>query len=1212
MSTAVKHVEDILTSEFQMNNYVDLVREIFSTVKIVAPDNMKKEFSNFSSHVESYAHVGNYETPDSEKIAVFAVELKQQTYVENSRSTQRSYAKKLIENGGCDAALIAFYTPADKDKKWRLSFVVLDYEMKIENGKLKTEEKLTPAKRCSYLVGVNEPCHTAISRFGKFIRDNASSPTLAEMEEAFSVEAVTKEFFELYCKKFYQLVDYLETNAAFKGESERCGFSTEQFAKKLMGQIVFLYFLQKKGWLGVGVWTSKISEKEYKDIFYTTRFSAAQKEQIQKYLPVVYVPFEDGYKFKGLAALESIPDDVEENIANAMPGNRNWGSGSKTFLRTWFDWAVKHGGKFYDNYLEPLFYATLNKNRGELGYSTVLHCRVPFLSGGLFDPIDGYDWEHTNFDIPDEIFSNKKAEDDLKADGILDIFDRYNFTMSEDEPMEREVAIDPEMLGKVFENLLDVKARKSKGAFYTPREIVHYMCQESLVKYLTTNIDISEDAIRNFILYGDFYKDTDTEKTLRVNDSNGSYHMEFDINRELKISSEIFDPKNGIDKIKEIDELLKNIRVADPAVGSGAFPLGMLNEIVRARQNCSAYMATKMSTYNTRLMYINERSAHSLKYETIKNCIFAADIEPSAVDIAQLRLWLALVIDDEINPQAQSPLDGHRNPLPLPNLECNIICGNSLLDEFEGIKLVPQSDTLNTNELGREYSLFQSELDVLVPKLIEAQDKLFRCDDTAKKKQCLEEIKAIKDQIIHVQLGNMSSDVREAYEQSKNKASKPYVLWQVEFARVFQEKGGFDVVIGNPPYVQLQKSISDSEKLGDQYEKIGFKTFTKTGDLYCLFYEKGYNLLKQHGILTFITSNKWMRAGYGEKLRGFLANNTNPVRLIDFAGQKIFESATVDVNILSFTKDINEFNTAACTVREDCTNNLSVYIEQNSSNNDFSTNDSWAILSPLENSIRNKMNARGVPLSKWNLAINYGIKTGFNDAFIISKEQKDKLIAEDPKSAEIIRPILRGRDIKRYNYAFANLWLINVHNGIKNKAVPPIDINNYPAIKKHLDGFYEKLSKRADKGDTPYNLRNCVYMNDFYEQKIVWGNLCLSAQFAFAEEGYFINAPSPMIVPGNKYILAVLNSKLGDWYIRQLGVTRNGGYFEYKPMFVQQLPIPQIEKQEQDKFVSQVDSILSMKQNGEDTTAIEQIIDNMVHELYGLNEDEIAYINEIS
>ncbi|MCR4942964.1 MAG: Eco57I restriction-modification methylase domain-containing protein [Clostridium sp.] len=1222
MSTAIKHIEKILSSEFKMDNYVDLVREIFSTVKIIAPDTIKQEYSNFSSHVAGYAHVGNYETPDSEKIAVFAVELKQQTYVENSRSTQRSYAKKLIENGGCDAALIAFYTPNDPDKKWRLSFVVLDYEMKIENGKMKTEEKITPAKRYSYLVGVKEPCHTAISRFGKFIRDNESQPTLAEMEEAFSVEAVTKEFFDLYCEKFYQLVDYLESNEAFKGESDRCGFSTEQFAKKLMGQIVFLYFLQKKGWLGVPVWPNKLSEKEYKDVYYTTRFSSAQKAQIQKYLPLVYVPFEDGYRLKGFSALESIPDDVEENMANAMPGDRKWGSGSKTFLRTWFEWSAKHNGKFYDDYLEPLFYATLNRNRGELGYSTILHCRVPFLSGGLFDPIDGYDWEHVYFDIPDEIFSNKKTENDLTADGILDIFDRYNFTMSEDEPMEREVAIDPEMLGKVFENLLDVENRKSKGAFYTPREIVHYMCQESLVNYLSTNMDISEDAIRSFILYGDFYKDSDTEKTKRVVDENGNSHYEFDDNRELKISPEIFSPKDDVNRINEIDELLKNIRVADPAVGSGAFPLGMLNEIVRARQNLSAYMATQMSAYNARIMFVNERSAHTLKYETIRNCLFAADIEPSAVDIAQLRLWLALVIDDEINPEAQSFLDGHRNPLPLPNLECNIVCGNSLVDEFKGIKLVPQSDTLNTNEVGREYSLFQSELDVLIPKFIEVQDKLFGCDDTAKKQQYLDEIKAVKDQIIHIQLDRMSSDVRDAYEQSKTKASKPYVLWQVEFARVFKEKGGFDVVIGNPPYVQLQKLINEEtgEKLGDKYEKMNFESFAKKGDIYCLFYEKGYHLLHNSGVLSYITSNKWMRAGYGEKLRGFFANKTNPICLVDFAGQKVFESATVDVNILMFKKEKNDGNTLACVIRDKCVSNLSVYIMQNSSKMQFESSNAWSILSEIEQNIRDKINTVGVPLSQWDIQIYRGILTGYNEAFIIDSETKDTLISLDSNSAELIRPILRGRDIQRFAYNFSDQWLISTFPS-KN-----YDIEQYPAIKDYLLSFGinrleqtgkqyivdgKKIKSRKKTNNKWFETQDSIsYWNDLCAQKIIWGEISDKPKFAIDIEGKYTPEATTFMMTGKnlKYLLCFLNSTLSEYYFAKIGTTTGMGTLRWKKYLIETLPVPKADDISTREFDTLVDSILSDYDNKD---LYINAINEKIYKAFDFTDEEIMFIEEM-
>ena len=259
-----------------------------------------------------------------------------------------------------------------------------------------------------------------------------------------------------------------------------------------------------------------------------------------------------------------------------------------------------------------------------------------------------------------------------------------------------------------------------------------------------------------------------------------------------------------------------------------------------------------------------------------------------------------------------------------------------------------------------------------------------------------------------------------------------------------------------------------------------------------------------------------------------------------------------------------------------------------SSPTSFAISDSWVILSALEQSIRVKISKNGTPLKQWGVRINRGILTGYNEAFIISTEKKDELIAADPKSAEIIRPILRGRDIKRYQYNFSDLWLINVHNGIKSQKLPPVNIEDYPAIKDHLAQYYTKLAKRADKGDTPFNLRNCVYMNDFFKQKIVWGNLCLSAQFAVVEEGYFVNAPSPMIVPGNKYILAVLNSRLGDWYIRQLGVTRNGGYFEYKPMFVEQLPVPMIPDCDQAEFVRLVDKVLLAKKDGEDSTATEE------------------------
>ncbi|WP_080054410.1 TaqI-like C-terminal specificity domain-containing protein [Spirosoma aerolatum] len=268
------------------------------------------------------------------------------------------------------------------------------------------------------------------------------------------------------------------------------------------------------------------------------------------------------------------------------------------------------------------------------------------------------------------------------------------------------------------------------------------------------------------------------------------------------------------------------------------------------------------------------------------------------------------------------------------------------------------------------------------------------------------------------------------------------------------------------------------------------------------------------------------------------------------------------------------------------------------------------MLSEIEQRIKAKIEAVGTPLKDWDIAINYGIKTGFNDAFIIDGAKRAELLNEDPKSAEVIRPILRGRDIKRYGYDFADLWLINIHNGIKEKGIRPIIISDYPAIKRHLDKFWPELEKRLDKGLTPYNLRNCAYIEDFNRQKIVWGNLNLSASYAIAEEGLFVNAPCPMIVPASKYLLAILNSEVADYYIRKLGVTRNGGYFEYKPMFIEQLPVPLIAAPLQQGILDQAERLIEKVGKGESVKQEQQLLNEMIFQLYSLTPEEIEFIEQ--
>ena len=429
----------------------------------------------------------------------------------------------------------------------------------------------------------------------------------------------------------------------------------------------------------------------------------------------------------------------------------------------------------------------------------------------------------------------------------------------------------------------------------------------------------------------------------------------------------------------------------------------------------------------------------------------------------------------------------------------------------------------------------------------------------------------------------------------------------------------FDIVIGNPPYIQLQNNGGELAML---YVDCGYKTFARTGDIYCLFYERGQQLLKDGGHLCYITSNKWMRAGYGEKTRGFFANNTNPQLLIDFAGVKIFESATVDTNILLFSKSANQHKTwCAVTNKQnkDSVKNLSVFVQQQGVEYGFSSSESWVILSPIEQSIKRKIEVVGTPLKDWDIQINYGIKTGFNDAFIISTEKRDEILAncltedERIRTAELIRPILRGRDIKRYDYEWADLWIINTHNGIKGK-LPRIDVNEYPAIKTHLDQYWDKISKRADKGDTPYNLRNCAYMEDFSKPKVIY----MEIQTDNPNEGYpfpcysfdknnSIVLNTAYILSSKcidaRYILGILNSKLGKFLVKLYVTQLQERQFRMLAQYVVKFPIVKPDNIVKTKMIELVNIILEKP-----CAEIEAQIDLLAYSIYGLTESEIGYL----
>ena len=1215
-SAVVKKIETILHSPYDTKNYVDLVREIFPDVRIVAPEKLNKEFSNFSSHIEGSAHVGTFQTPDKKKIIIMAVQLKKAGYVENARSTHRSFAKKLIENGNADAAFIAFYT--EGDPKWRLSLVRLDYEMKIENGRLKTAENLTPAKRYSYLVGEDEPCHTAISQFERFITDSSANPehpTLDDLENAFSVEKVTDEFFNLYCEKFHQLREQLEAIEDFRIEAEQHNFTSAQFAKKLMGQIVFLYFLQKKGWLGVGAWPNTLTEKEYKNAFY------ARGAKSRELIPVVYRPVGDGTYRISSAGLNSISDADEEVLANCVKG-KPWGSGPHDFMRRLFNIAVQKNINFFNDLLEPLFYDALNRNRGEQGYCPALHCRIPFLSGGLFEPIDNYDWEHNDFSIPNEVFSNV-AEKGRDADGILDIFDRYNFTMSEDEPMEREVAIDPEMLGKVFENLLEINDRKSKGAFYTPREIVHYMCQESLINYLTNTLNISEEAIRDFILYGDFMKDEDTVKEKRQ--GNGGMY----ISEELyKINP---DGTVAVNRLLDMDKALKDVRVADPAVGSGAFPLGMLNEIVRARQNISAYLAITMKPYDVRMMYQMERSPHTLKYETIRNCIFACDIEPSAVDIAQLRLWLALVIDDEINPNAQTPLDGHRNPLPLPNLESNILCGNSLIDEFEGIPLVKESELLgSTGNYQRDIT--SDRFDSIIRKLIETQDELFRCDDTEKKKQLKEQIEALRDMIILTQLEGCDSAKIQRYYDTKQMASKPYVLWQLDFARVFREKGGFDIVIGNPPYIGEEGHKEIFQEVAAT--EFGRKYYIGKMDFWYFFTSKALHLLRRDGVLSYIAPNNWMTTAGGKNMRKHIVSEATLLQFTTFNNVMIFESASQQTMVFLIQ---NAKKTAPYDMQYKAVGNrtleheeLSVFLNSTRIGTSYkSTIDPCSydgatiqflnadilrvadlIRSGKKIYLKNDEIINGIHphhacVTKKMLPILPNASIG-DGIFIVSDvELSDMNLSANEKT--LIHPYYDSTQISRYFFdAKTDKHIIYTTSDFKDVSL----MGSYPNIKKHLDHYVDVITS----DNRPYGLHRARKQEFFENPKIVSIRKCQYPQFSYVEQPSYVTAEWYLIMTSRvdmKYLTCLLNSRLIKFWLLKMGKMQ-GNIFQVDKEPLVNIPIlvPDAALEESMKVLfDHIMKVRNSNKNG-DISEFEKQIDKLVYEAYGLSTPVIDAIEE--
>lgn len=1150
-----KRFTDTLTGPYDHQTFILFLKELLNDVQIVNPDRLIQPYNTFSVAISGYYHIGNFTGKNGSKIALFSVELKNNKNLENARSMQRNFVKNLLEESGFQGALVAFYTKEEPDK-WRLSFVRLDYE--FSQGKI--SKKLTPAKRYSFLVGKGEPCHTAQQQLFPIFGNENENPSIDDLESAFSVEAVTDDFFNQYKEKYLQLKDVLDNNDSFNAEAESRGFTSEQFAKKLMGQIVFLYFVQKKGWLGVGAFPPVLTPTEYKNAFY----SRGQKPK--QLMPVVYSLGADGNYHRNGKAIINLSGEDQVALSKIVRGNP-WGSGPKDFMRQLFDIAEQRNKNYFDDFLEPLFYTGLNQNRGENAYFVPLNCRIPFLNGGLFEQLDGYDWEHNDFSIPNEIFSNRETKGDREADGILDIFDRYNFTIAEDEPMEREIAIDPEMLGKVFENLLDVKDRKSKGAFYTPREIVHFMCQETLINFLANKTGIPDEDIRKFILYGEYFYDEDTRKTIYVKGENGAKgHMEYDKNKDLEIPETIFSFKKNVNRLQELDDLLDNVKVADLAVGSGAFPLGMLTEIVKARTTITSYLAIEKNSFDRGLLYAN-RSPYRLKRAAIKNSIFACDIEPSATDITKLRLWLSLVIDDQIMDYQDEERGYDTKPRELPNLDCNIICGNSLMDEFGGIQLITENSVLRNESHNRQGDMFDEQISVQLQKLIDLQSKLYDEKDHVEKDILKEEIQDIYDQIILTQI-NANPDLVDEYFKTVNQPSKPFILWQLYFPKVFRDNGGFDIVIGNPPYIDSEEMTKSMPELREVYSKR-YECARGNWDLYIPFWEKGFGLLSQRGSMALITPNKWLSIKYGAALRAFLMKYI--FCICDYSNFYAFNSADVSTAVVMASKmEVDQiiamkFNskyeiTAKNTVTKSDIlefDNLGMCLSEN-----FSTLNKLLMHKKLED--------------EFNISGAATVSETYEIANCVLDNGSDNV--DEAKYLKFVNTGLIDK--------FMTKWGIDNMTYVKKKYM-------YPVVdKKKLNDLYPR---RYRQGVTPKLITTGIR---YFE---VFGDL----------EGKYMAAKSTEIITPKsntnitlKSLLSILNSSVVYYFLKEAyGGMAMGGGITYSPNNLGKIPIPHITAENIKELENFSDEF--SKEFNDDK---QDILDIYIYNLYKLDDKDIDNI----
>jgi tRNA1(Val) A37 N6-methylase TrmN6 len=1140
-------IQDIFNQRYNQAKWKQFLGETFANAQLLStPETLTGIDINVASQVQKLRYIILDENGIERQIGVYEVTLAPDIILERNRVGLINLLRKYWQN--IDAAFIAYHRP--ESANWRFSYVseLTGYDAEGESIKIKTEPK-----RYTYLLGEGESIRTAVERFERIIK-KGSKVTLDDVKESFSVEKLSKTFFDEYKKHYDIFCQYMVSEPGiyqtiFNGDEK----AIRDFNKKLLGRIVFLYFIQKKGWLGV-------------------------------------------------------------------PKNESWGKGDHNFLTNQFE-SFAHPELFYQDFLSVLFFDTLNTKRPDDLIELVAGkpCRIPFLNGGLFEEENK---NHRNLIFDTNLFKN-----------LFNFFDQYNFTIYEDDPNDHTVAVDPEMLGHIFENLLE--DNKDKGAYYTPKEIVHYMCQESLIEYLTTWFENQGYDIINDVGFDKFSNNKQIDRIL--------------IEKLLKKNLDDQDQKLIKQYSAEFNNALDRVKICDPAIGSGAFPMGLLHEIFTAKQTLHTFEFGNTTNFN----------ASGVKLNIIQNSIYGVDIERGAVDIARLRFWLSLIVDEP-------------EPKALPNLDYKIVVGNSLVSKL-GDDIIDIDWEMKGSKQGNIFvDVFKPE-EIL--KQISQEQKEFFSPDSDKKKLAAD-IRNLKIDLLISQLelmvkskgmetkptstGKTLTKQTEIYLQTigwkntitqlnklKTKPELPlhFFDWKLDFPEVMNpylfagdkdspevattnkqinalnaqidainlhlsqhninihlchlqanivqsqiviikqqlleieiqqnSSMGFDIVIGNPPYVFARDSKSKGITQADkEYYPKHYQVTEYQLNLYPLFIEKGYNLLKNKGLLDYITPNNWLTISSNKNLRKFILDNSH-LKIVNFYA-KVFESADVDSSIILFEKsqqnksiELFEYTDNFYSIFETKTNYFLQQKDYIINIEAFKNTESLSLLEKIElQSIQIKTIAdvkaglqayergKGNPPQTEEIKENrvYHSTTKINDDYI---------------------KYLDGKDVCRYYLGWSGEYL----KYGDNLASPRKDFSLFST---------PRILVRQIPSPLPYSINACftqeIILNDRNSMNII--NL----------------QENPML------ILGIFNSKLiSYWFAHKFGKLQRGIFPQFKVNELATFPIPKNFGNYQQPVIKLVDEILKKKKKDvkADVSELEQKIDNLVYKLYELTYEEV-------